>query len=302
VEAGIIDGEYQPQKYLRPRDGIEPPFRLHFNRETLMFRITGSTNYGELAEFSGVMPFPRIAPLSSSRFLQAGSAISSWFDADTDTNWLDTYAPITLYRVNYAKLAEFTAREWGIDYEFQKIPPKACQIGYKDGEIPVTVLHDVEEHRAQQALEVSGLVRAARMAIVNVQDATLSGYEKERLLEEGVVYVNSKEFLSEDGIPDWSILDPSRIMVGRVEFKHSSDYRSILWNGETYPLTPAQAAIVRILDDNRVNKTPDVGQDYLLEEAGVRSSRLEHLFKDSPLWRTLIVSGRSRGTFRLKIP
>jgi hypothetical protein len=81
--------------------------------------------------------------------------------------------------------------------------------------------------------------------------------------------------------------------------KHSPDFRCVNWYGQIYSLTPAQAAVVRILWDAWENETPDVGQESLLESSGSESAKLSDVFKDSPAWNTLVVSGGSRGTFRL---
>jgi hypothetical protein len=47
--------------------------------------------------------------------------------------------------------------------------------------------------------------------------------------------------------------------------------------------------------------TPELGQDYILEALGTPASRLRDTFKNSKLWRTLIVVGTKRGTYRLNL-
>ena len=82
-------------------------------------------------------------------------------------------------------------------------------------------------------------------------------------------------------------------------FKPSQDFRSICWNGQVYELTETQAVVVKTLYENYLNMTPILSQNTLLE--GMRTKRLEHIFKNSPLWKTLIVPGSGKGTYQLKI-
>ena len=83
-------------------------------------------------------------------------------------------------------------------------------------------------------------------------------------------------------------------------FKHSDDYTSISWQGEGYILTNRQAKVVKILHKEYLNGTPDVGENYILEQLGTPDSDLKDTFKKSPLWQTLIIS-KKKGTYRLNI-
>ena len=60
--------------------------------------------------------------------------------------------------------------------------------------------------------------------------------------------------------------------------------------------------MVRVLWEAWQNGTPDVGQDYLIEQADAASGRLADVFKGSPAWKTLVVPGESRGAYRLAEP
>jgi hypothetical protein len=85
-------------------------------------------------------------------------------------------------------------------------------------------------------------------------------------------------------------------------FRHSEDFRSVYVGGRTYTFGPAQAHCVKLLHQAHENGTPDMCADYLLEQAECESSRLGHLFRHHPAWRTLIVFGPIRGTYRLNLP
>ena len=85
------------------------------------------------------------------------------------------------------------------------------------------------------------------------------------------------------------------------QFTHSEDYHTINFRGEPYTLTHTQAAVVRYLHENAERGTPDVSQDTILAEIESGAERLRDLFRDSPLWGTLIVKGKRRGHYKLNI-
>jgi len=83
---------------------------------------------------------------------------------------------------------------------------------------------------------------------------------------------------------------------------HSPDFRSINKRGLEYSLTSKQAQVYQILWDAYESGTPDVGQDYLLEEVSPSVKRLRDVFKSNiAAWKELIGSGNTKGTFRLKM-
>jgi len=86
------------------------------------------------------------------------------------------------------------------------------------------------------------------------------------------------------------------------DFQHSDDSRSLVFEGEKHTLTSNQAQVVEILHDAHRSGIPDLGKHYILEKLGTPASRLRDTFKRSKLWRTLIVSGAKRGTYRLRLP
>jgi len=85
-------------------------------------------------------------------------------------------------------------------------------------------------------------------------------------------------------------------------FSHSDDYRSVRLSGIGYALTANQAAIVKCLHDAHAGKHPDVAKARLLSAIGSKTSEVRNSFKKSPLWKTLVIPGERRGTYRLNLP
>lgn len=89
--------------------------------------------------------------------------------------------------------------------------------------------------------------------------------------------------------------------------RHSPDFHSVNWYGARYEFTTNQAACVRVLWNAWRNGTPAVHQSHVTEEAGVSSDRLDKVFRRRqakkwvrhPAWKTMIVRGRTSGTFQL---
>ena len=83
--------------------------------------------------------------------------------------------------------------------------------------------------------------------------------------------------------------------------RHSQDFASVLWNGVEYSFSPMQAAIVKMLWKALANDTPDVHASTLLAyaESQMQENRLDPLFFRHPAWKTLIIRGPRRGTYRL---
>lgn len=83
--------------------------------------------------------------------------------------------------------------------------------------------------------------------------------------------------------------------------RHSADFRSVHWFGAKHSFTPTQAACVKLLWEAWENRTPEVGQEWILQHPDVESEskRLVDLFKVHAAWGTMIVKGRTDGSFRL---
>jgi hypothetical protein len=84
------------------------------------------------------------------------------------------------------------------------------------------------------------------------------------------------------------------------EFDPSEDYRHIKFKGVPYSLTRKQAEVVKILHQAAKSGHPDVGKDRLLSRIESETSGMRSIFKNHPLWQTLITSA-SKGTYRLNI-
>jgi hypothetical protein len=99
-----------------------------------------------------------------------------------------------------------------------------------------------------------------------------------------------------------STVDPKSTRREELNFSHSDDYRSIRFNGKEHSLTMNQSRIVKCMHDAFKRKHPDVGKAQLLSAIESETSEIRHSFKKSPLWKTLVVAGRRRGTYRLNLP
>jgi hypothetical protein len=85
------------------------------------------------------------------------------------------------------------------------------------------------------------------------------------------------------------------------ELAHSQDFSSVRVNGVEYTFSPIQAACVKVLYEAWQNGTPDVSSSYLLSDIESDSRHIRDIFKFCPAWKTLIVPGLARGTYRLNI-
>jgi len=86
---------------------------------------------------------------------------------------------------------------------------------------------------------------------------------------------------------------------GNTEARHSLDFRSVHWFGTDYSFTPNQAAAVKILWEHWENGTPEVGGDTLATNIESAARRARDIFKGHPAYNTMIIPGKTKGTFRL---
>jgi hypothetical protein len=86
--------------------------------------------------------------------------------------------------------------------------------------------------------------------------------------------------------------------------RHSIDFRSVHWFGTDYSLTATQAACVKVLWQAWENGTPELAQATILEDRDVESesTRLRDVFRNHSAWGTMIVPGKTGGSFRLNPP
>ena len=84
-------------------------------------------------------------------------------------------------------------------------------------------------------------------------------------------------------------------------FTRSPDYRSVNLRGRQYFLRPLRVQVVQILHENYLQGTPDIGQHALLEMIESKQDQLRDVFGRSDAWGELIVTGKTKGTFRLNV-
>jgi len=86
-------------------------------------------------------------------------------------------------------------------------------------------------------------------------------------------------------------------------YKHSDDFRSIKWNQNAFTFTRNQARCVKLLWQAWKNDTPEIDGLTVVTQADVSQNRLVDVFKGKdgmhPAWNTLIVSGATKGSYRL---
>ena len=84
-------------------------------------------------------------------------------------------------------------------------------------------------------------------------------------------------------------------------FRHSPDYAMVVVDGREYHLSPLRAAAVRVLHEACLQGVPELNGQYILAAIESNSTGLSDVFKRSPAWGTLVVSGATRGAYRLNI-
>ena len=84
-----------------------------------------------------------------------------------------------------------------------------------------------------------------------------------------------------------------------LEFKYDEDCRSIRYRGEPYAPTSRQAIIVSILHKGFLTGHPDQSKENLITAIEAETSEVRDQFRETPLWKTLIIPGARRGTYRI---
>jgi hypothetical protein len=89
------------------------------------------------------------------------------------------------------------------------------------------------------------------------------------------------------------------------DFHHSEDFRSVSVGDREFALTPRQAEVIQILYRAHRNRTPELGWAQIRAQLSTKidsyPERLTDIFKRSDAWKELIVSGRTRGSYRLNL-
>lgn len=84
---------------------------------------------------------------------------------------------------------------------------------------------------------------------------------------------------------------------------HSLDYRSVRWGDKAFSFTAAQSHAVRALVEAYERGTPDIGQETLLIDCiDTTQEKLATVFRDNPAWGQMIITGATKGTFRIADP
>ncbi len=86
------------------------------------------------------------------------------------------------------------------------------------------------------------------------------------------------------------------------QYNHSEDFRFINWGDKKYELTTNQSRVVERLWKAFESRIPVMHQSALLEGLEICSQRLRDVFKNKKeAFKTLIVSGECKGTFRMNL-
>lgn len=92
----------------------------------------------------------------------------------------------------------------------------------------------------------------------------------------------------------------SQVPGQSISYSHGPDFRSVIWNGKPFSFTRRQAGAVQILWEAWKNGTPEVGQDYILQQIGADVRDLRDVFRDHKAWGVMIVNGQA-GIARLNL-
>ena len=84
-------------------------------------------------------------------------------------------------------------------------------------------------------------------------------------------------------------------------FDHSDDFRSVKAIGREFSLTPRQAEVVKILYRAHRNRASEVGWPDIRGQLDSYPERMRDIFKRSDAWGTLVVPGRTKGSYRLDL-
>jgi hypothetical protein len=85
------------------------------------------------------------------------------------------------------------------------------------------------------------------------------------------------------------------------DFRATPDYREVWLRGEKFSLTPNQARVIELLDQNCPDGVAGLSQAYILETLDIESDNLYQVFRGSPAWGALIVRATGKGIYRLNL-
>ncbi len=100
------------------------------------------------------------------------------------------------------------------------------------------------------------------------------------------------------------VKEKSQPTQGDDDYAHSVDFRHLRWFGETYSFTVNQVPVVKMLYEHWEKGTPDIGGETLLATVDQNNppKRMSVLFLNHPAWKSLIVAGGTKGTYRFAEP
>ena len=93
--------------------------------------------------------------------------------------------------------------------------------------------------------------------------------------------------------------EPYEVIEGSTRLLHTPDYTTVKWCDEVYHFTPMQAEVVRVLHNYQREGLDELRGAFILEKIESGSRSLSDLFKDSPAWKTLVLPGSKRGSYKL---
>jgi hypothetical protein len=104
-------------------------------------------------------------------------------------------------------------------------------------------------------------------------------------------------------IPRYGDRRPDQPEATPTRWRPSRDYREVHWHGHFFRFSKAQAAVVELLDQARLQGNPGVDQGLILRQIGSDAGRLIDLFRrgdGARAWNLLIVQDPDQpGAYRL---
>ena len=150
------------------------------------------------------------------------------------------------YPINLNVLAHHTASTWGIESAFKAVEPRGWVIGRKDGDTTIVLLYELLDNPIIQALTVKENTGAPNLLIIALGEVTISMSEHKRLMDNGIVFANTREFLNPEGYPNWDVEKGREEMPSLVGTPWDYDRRTetITWDDRPIEVTPSERALL----------------------------------------------------------
>lgn len=109
----------------------------------------------------------------------------------------------------------------------------------------------------------------------------------------------------QEGAPERGVSPGAEKDDGKEVITHSEDYSTVEKQGQEYKLTPPQAQVIKLLDEEyqRKGKSGMFSKKYLLDNVkGVYANRVQEIFRTNREAFNVLVQciGKPRGHYRLK--